>query len=71
MADASGRIRLFVTGDLGPGAEVTLDESQAHYLFTVMRLGTGARVALFNGRDGEWLAEVVEAGRRGGRSGAH
>ena len=41
MADAGGRIRLFVTCDLAPGAEVTLEESQAHYLFTVMRLGPG------------------------------
>jgi len=67
MADRGGRIRLFVTGDLGPGADVVLDADQAHYLFTVMRLAPGARVAVFNGRDGEWLAEVVEVGRRGGR----
>jgi 16S rRNA (uracil1498-N3)-methyltransferase len=71
MADAGGRIRLFVTGELGPGAEVALDEGQAHYLFTVMRLEAGARVAVFNGRDGEWLAEVTEAGRRAGRLTAH
>jgi len=31
-----------------------------------MRLGVGDAVALFNGRDGEWRAEVVEAGKRGG-----
>jgi 16S rRNA (uracil1498-N3)-methyltransferase len=31
-----------------------------------MRLAVGAEVALFNGRDGEWTAEVVEAGKRGG-----
>jgi 16S rRNA (uracil1498-N3)-methyltransferase len=31
-----------------------------------MRLGAGAQVALFNGRDGEWLAEVAEAGKRSG-----
>ncbi|MGL6211665.1 MAG: 16S rRNA (uracil(1498)-N(3))-methyltransferase [Paracoccaceae bacterium] len=31
-----------------------------------MRLGPGAAVALFNGRDGEWRAEVAEVGRRGG-----
>lgn len=31
-----------------------------------MRLGIGGRVALFNGRDGEWLAKVAEAGKRGG-----
>lgn len=67
MADVDGRIRLFVTGDLSPGAEVVLEAPQAHYLFTVMRLGPGARVAVFNGRDGEWLAEVVDAGRKSGR----
>lgn len=67
MADVGGRIRLFVTGALSPGAEIVLSADQAHYLFTVMRLGPGGRVAVFNGRDGEWLAEVAEAGRRGGR----
>ena len=67
MADAGGKIRLFVTGDLAPGAEVVLDGDQAHYLFTVMRLAAGARIAVFNGRDGEWHAEVVEVGKRRGR----
>lgn len=43
-----------------------LDRAQAHYLFGVMRLGVGAELLLFNGRDGEWRAEVVEAGKRGG-----
>lgn len=66
MADVGGKIRLFVTADLGADAPVPLDPDQAHYLFNVMRLGVGARVAIFNGRDGEWLAEVVEAERRGG-----
>lgn len=67
MADVGGKIRLFVTGDLAPGAAVALDADQAHYLFTVMRLGLGAPVTVFNGRDGEWHAEVVEAGRKAGR----
>jgi 16S rRNA (uracil1498-N3)-methyltransferase len=71
MADPAAKIRLFVTADLGPGAEVPLDAAQAHYLFNVMRLGTGARVAVFNGRDGEWLAEIADAGRRGGLLRAH
>ncbi len=38
-----------------------LNPDQAHYLFAVMRLEVGARVALFNGRDGEWTAKVAEA----------
>lgn len=60
------RIRLHVEHPLGPGQAVPLTEAQAHYLFGVMRLGVGARVALFNGRDGEWTAEVARAARRGG-----
>jgi 16S rRNA (uracil1498-N3)-methyltransferase len=67
MAEVGGKIRLFVASDLAAGAEVALDPDQAHYLFTVMRQGPGARIAVFNGRHGEWHAEVVEADRRGGR----
>jgi 16S rRNA (uracil1498-N3)-methyltransferase len=67
MADRGGKIRLFVTADLGLGGAVALTPGQAHYLFGVMRQGIGARIAVFNGRDGEWSAEIVEAGRRGGR----
>ena len=62
----SGTVRLFVNDDLGEGQSVPLSRDQAHYLFGVMRLAVGARVALFNGRDGEWQAEVSEAGKRGG-----
>ena len=61
------KIRLFVDAALGEGQSVDLTRAQAHYLFGVMRLGPGARVALFNGHAGEWTAEVVEAGKRGGR----
>ena len=43
-----------------------LNEAQAHYLFGVMRQGLGARVALFNGSDGEWTAEVAEAAKKRG-----
>lgn len=60
------KIRLYVDHPLGQGQSVPLDRDQAHYLFGVMRQQLGAQVALFNGRDGEWRAEVVEAGKRGG-----
>ena len=62
----SAKIRLYVEHPLGAGQTVPLDRDQAHYLFGVMRQGAGAQVALFNGRDGEWQAEVAEAGKRGG-----
>ena len=59
-------VRLFVDQPLGAGLAVALRDDQAHYLFGVMRLAVGATVALFNGRDGEWRAEVELANRRGG-----
>ncbi|WP_299742438.1 16S rRNA (uracil(1498)-N(3))-methyltransferase [uncultured Tateyamaria sp.] len=64
MSDA--KIRLYVEHPLGQGQSVVLSREQAHYLFGVMRLTVGAAVSLFNGQDGEWRAEVVEAGKRGG-----
>ena len=64
MADA--KIRLYVEHPLGEGQTVPLTRDQAHYLFGVMRLGAGDPVLVFNGEAGEWLAEVEEAGKRGG-----
>ncbi|MDF1856521.1 16S rRNA (uracil(1498)-N(3))-methyltransferase [Pseudooceanicola sp.] len=62
----SPRVRLHVDHPLGAAQTVPLDRDQAHYLFAVMRLNGGDAVALFNGRDGEWLAQVAQAGKRGG-----
>jgi 16S rRNA (uracil1498-N3)-methyltransferase len=63
---SGSRIRLYVEHPLGEGQTLSLDRAQAHYLFSVMRLGPGDGVAVFNGRDGEWRATVTEAGKRGG-----
>ena len=63
---SSAKIRLCVDHPLGPGQSLPLTEAQAHYLFGVMREGAGSRLLVFNGRDGEWLAEVAEAGKRKG-----
>lgn len=62
----AAKIRLYVEHPLAEGQTVLLDRDQAHYLFGVMRLTAGAPVALFNGTDGEWQAEVTAAGKRGG-----
>ena len=56
--------RLFVDEALAQEMELTLDGAPAHYLGTVLRLAVGARVKLFDDRSGEWLAEIVEAGRK-------
>ncbi len=59
------RFRLFVDGQLASGAAVRVSEAQAHYVRSVMRARVGEAVALFNGRDGEWLATVDGLERRG------
>lgn len=63
---SAGKIRLYVEHPLGAGQTLGLSRDQAHYLFGVMRRKLGEVVTLFNGRDGAWAAEVVEAGKRGG-----
>lgn len=60
------RTRLYLDADLAPGASVELDGSRAHYLRSVLRMEPGARVLAFNGRDGEWLAEVARLTKSGG-----
>jgi len=60
-----GKVRLFVEQPLGTGARVTPSAAQAHYLLHVMRARVGDHVGLFNGRDGEWLANIAEVTRRG------
>jgi 16S rRNA (uracil1498-N3)-methyltransferase len=56
--------RLYVDASLAPGAVVRLAPAQRHYLLTVLRLGSGDTVLIFNGRDGEWRARIDEAGRK-------
>lgn len=54
--------RLFIDAPLAAGADVALDRDQANYLGNVLRLGSGAEILVFNGRDGEWRAAI--AGRK-------
>ncbi len=59
-----GKLRLFVEAALGQDARVVIEEGQAHYVLHVMRAKAGDRLSLFNGHDGEWLAEVRETAKR-------
>ena len=56
--------RLFVAPDLRADARVTIDGGQANLLLNVLRLKAGDGVLLFNGRDGEWRAEIEEVKKR-------
>ncbi len=56
--------RLFVAGGLAPSHTIELDQDQAHYLINVLRLEKGARLLVFNGRDGEWEAVLSDVKKR-------
>lgn len=53
--------RLFVANLIEPDAEVALAPAQAHYLLHVLRLSEGAELLVFDGKNGEWQAEIVKA----------
>ncbi|RMD61530.1 MAG: 16S rRNA (uracil(1498)-N(3))-methyltransferase [Alphaproteobacteria bacterium] len=63
MSSAAVATRLYIAADLSEGIEIGLDHARAHYLRSVLRLERGAAVAIFNERDGEWLARIAALGR--------
>ena len=66
METRHSQIRLFIDAPLSVGRDVLLDREQAHYLGTVMRKPVGTQLAVFNGKDGCFLAEVTDISRKSG-----
>jgi 16S rRNA (uracil1498-N3)-methyltransferase len=56
--------RVYLEADLAAGGTVACTREQINYLRNVLRLGPGGKVLVFNGRDGEWQAELRLDGRR-------
>jgi 16S rRNA (uracil1498-N3)-methyltransferase len=56
--------RLWLGQPFDPNIPISLSREQSHYLVSVMRRETGSCVRLFNGKDGEWRGEIVEAHRK-------
>jgi 16S rRNA (uracil1498-N3)-methyltransferase len=50
--------RLFVDAPLSDGARIALERNQSNYLGNVLRLSAGENILVFNGRDGEWQAQI-------------
>jgi 16S rRNA (uracil1498-N3)-methyltransferase len=50
--------RLFVDAALREGEKIALERNQSNYLGNVLRLSAGESILVFNGRDGEWRAEI-------------
>jgi len=56
--------RLYVPDDLKAGADLQANYDAANYLRNVLRLEAGAKVLVFNGRDGEWLSRIGAKSRK-------
>jgi 16S rRNA (uracil1498-N3)-methyltransferase len=56
--------RLYVQAPLAEDGALTLSPEHTHYLVNVLRLSAGARVLVFNGRDGEFAAFLGEVSRK-------
>ncbi len=56
--------RLYVDAPLAVGGQVALNSDHANYLRNVLRLSRGDEILLFNGRDGEWRAQLAGDGKR-------
>ena len=57
-------IRVMVQAELKDGVRIGLDADQSRYVVSVMRLGVGDEILVFNGRDGEWRARLAAVGKR-------
>jgi 16S rRNA (uracil1498-N3)-methyltransferase len=58
------KIRLFTTAHLQQSTIIDLQKEQAHYLVNVMRKKQGDSLLIFNGVDGEWLANITASGKK-------
>jgi 16S rRNA (uracil1498-N3)-methyltransferase len=53
------KIRLYVINALSQGVNLVLNPKQSHYISNVMRCKEYDNISLFNGEEGEWLAEIA------------
>jgi 16S rRNA (uracil1498-N3)-methyltransferase len=56
--------RIYLDAPLAAGSELPLDRDQTNYLRNVLRLKHGDPLLAFNGRDGEWQAELAGSGKK-------
>jgi 16S rRNA (uracil1498-N3)-methyltransferase len=59
--------RVYVDLELNSDREIVLPLGQSTHLLRVLRLRAGAALTLFNGRGGEYAAELVGSGKSGAR----
>jgi len=64
MNQSKPKARLYISSTYCEGEALFPSEAQSHYLISVMRLKLGDVVSVFNGCDGEWLAEISHVAKK-------
>ena len=59
-----GQIRLYIPSPLTLGTEVTLEESQSHYLQHVMKLKVDDVINCFDNQSGKYKCEIIAIGKK-------
>tara|TARA_Y100001970_G_scaffold293928_1_gene444722 strand:- start:10687 stop:11460 length:774 start_codon:yes stop_codon:yes gene_type:complete len=62
----SGKVRLFVSESFNAGKQIKIIGNQLHYLRNVMRMARYDTILVFNGIEGEWIAEISNINRQKG-----
>jgi 16S rRNA (uracil1498-N3)-methyltransferase len=56
--------RLFIQNAIAQDMPISVDDSQFNYLHNVLRLAEGAEILVFDGLNGEWMAELAYPSRK-------
>ena len=60
----TAKVRLFLDFDILLGENYSLEEKQAHYLLNVLRMEVHDEIKVFDGKNGEFLAEIATANKK-------
>jgi len=56
--------RLYINNDISKDSEINLNSDQSHYLKNVIRRNIGDHIRIFNGKDGEWISEIISLNKK-------
>jgi 16S rRNA (uracil1498-N3)-methyltransferase len=59
--------RLYVEAPLSAGASLEMSREHTNYLLNVLRMKKPDALVVFNGRDGAWMARIVDDHRKGAK----
>ena len=57
-------IRLFCLENIKENQQLLLDEKQSNYLCNVLRLSNDDRIKVFDGKNGEFIAKIINANKK-------